>query len=119
MQSDDAVTEPAVVGQVVHSDVLPAGETMPTSETGSRAAPLVRVHVRYFAAAKAAAGLAEQTRTVADGCSIEELLAGAGFAAVPVFARSSFLVNGVTTTHRSHPLHDGDELDVLPPFAGG
>ncbi|UFS61138.1 MoaD/ThiS family protein [Subtercola endophyticus] len=77
------------------------------------------MHVRYFAAAKAAAGVGAETRTVAEGCTIDELLVGAGLAAVPVFGRSSFLVNGVTTTDRSHPLRDGDELDVLPPFAGG
>jgi molybdopterin converting factor small subunit len=36
-----------------------------------------------------------------------------------VFARCSFIVNGVATTDRARVLDDGDSLDVLPPFAGG
>ncbi|MEF2975758.1 MoaD/ThiS family protein [Subtercola sp. YIM 133946] len=78
-----------------------------------------RVRVRYFAAAKAAAGVGTEVRDVAEGCTIDQLLDDAGFGAIPVFGRSTFLLNGVTTTDRTHPLRDGDELDVLPPFAGG
>lgn len=77
------------------------------------------VTVRYFAAAKAAAGVGEEVRRVPDGCTIDGLLAEAGLAGIPVFARSSFLLNGVTTPDRSRGLSDGDTLDVLPPFAGG
>ncbi|WP_255727126.1 MULTISPECIES: MoaD/ThiS family protein [unclassified Nesterenkonia] len=44
-------------------------------------------------------------------------------AAVPglerVCARSSFLVNGVRARSETARLHPGDQLDVLPPFAGG
>ncbi|PPF84520.1 molybdopterin synthase sulfur carrier subunit [Subtercola sp. Z020] len=75
--------------------------------------------VRYFAAAKAAAGVSEETRAVPHGTTIDGLLADAGLAGIPVFTRSSFLVNGITTPDRSSSLGDGDTLDVLPPFAGG
>jgi molybdopterin synthase sulfur carrier subunit len=61
----------------------------------------------------------EEVREVPDGCPISTLLDEAGFGAIPVFGRSTFLVNGVTTPDRGHPLRNGDELDVLPPFAGG
>ncbi|GAA1149734.1 MoaD/ThiS family protein [Nesterenkonia lutea] len=36
-----------------------------------------------------------------------------------VCARSSFLINGVRTRAQSARLQPGDQLDVLPPFAGG
>lgn len=36
-----------------------------------------------------------------------------------VLLRCSFLVNGVSAQDRSRPLKPTDELDVLPPFAGG
>ncbi|WP_255316417.1 MoaD/ThiS family protein [Nesterenkonia sp. Act20] len=36
-----------------------------------------------------------------------------------VCARSSFLVNGVRARAESTVLKPGDQLDVLPPFAGG
>ena len=79
----------------------------------------MQVRIRYFAAAKAAAGVADEVREAVDGCSIEALLEGAGFGGHPVFGRSSFLVNGVTAPDRKRALADGDTLDVLPPFAGG
>ncbi|WP_338054627.1 MoaD/ThiS family protein [Subtercola vilae] len=78
----------------------------------------VRVRVRYFAAAKAAAGVAEELRDVDSGCTVDDLLVTAGLASLPVFGRSTFLVNGVAAA-RTQPLYDGDTLDVLPPFAGG
>ena len=36
-----------------------------------------------------------------------------------VCARSSFLVNGVRARVETARIHPGDQLDVLPPFAGG
>lgn len=76
------------------------------------------VRVRYFGAAKAAAGVAEDLREADSGCSIEGLLGDAGLGGLAVFRRSTFLVNGVTAPGSS-PLSHGDTLDVLPPFAGG
>ncbi|SDZ34822.1 MoaD/ThiS family protein [Herbiconiux ginsengi] len=82
------------------------------------------IRIRYFAAAKAALGVGEEQREAA-GDTIDalmrELAAGApdADAATAVLDRCSFILNRHATTDRATVLHDGDELDVLPPFAGG
>ncbi|MDQ1137790.1 molybdopterin synthase sulfur carrier subunit [Microbacterium sp. SORGH_AS 1204] len=76
------------------------------------------ITVRFFAAAKAEAGQAEAQWSITAGCTIEEAVRRFGFGDSPVFARSSFLLNGRSAS-RSHSLTSGDVLDVLPPFAGG
>lgn len=83
--------------------------------------------VRFFAAAKAAFGSPELIVDDAGDASIDELLAVAASAAQGrsagdasrVFARCSFLVDGVATRDLTHRLGDARSLDVLPPFAGG
>ncbi len=82
------------------------------------------VTLRYWAAAKDAAGAAEQTVTA-------DTLAGALAAALrtgdrprlgSVLARSSFLVDGNPVGKRGSDtvrLRDGSVIEVLPPFAGG
>ncbi len=79
----------------------------------------MRVHIRYFAAAKAETGKAEEHLEVAPATTIGELLDELGRGPSAVFARCSFILNEVATTDRSTLLADGDRLDVLPPFAGG
>ena len=79
----------------------------------------MQVQVRYFAAAKAATGVAEETRQIDEGRSIGALLDELGENPRAVFARCSFILNEVATTDRAIVLRDGDRLDVLPPFAGG
>ncbi|QWT22834.1 MoaD/ThiS family protein [Subtercola sp. PAMC28395] len=96
--------------------------TQVTQVSESAATGTAGVTVRYFAAAKAAAGLGEEVRPLpgsGPGCSIQALLDSTPFGSAPVFARSTFLLNGVTTTDREALVHPGDTLDVLPPFAGG
>ncbi|MFD4376521.1 MoaD/ThiS family protein [Streptomyces sp. NPDC058486] len=79
--------------------------------------------IRYWAAAKAAAGIAEEPYTA-------ETLAEALDAAradhpgelVRVLQRCSFLVDGDPVGTRSHEtvrLAEGGTVEVLPPFAGG
>ncbi|MFJ2937380.1 MoaD/ThiS family protein [Streptomyces sp. NPDC087219] len=79
--------------------------------------------IRYWAAAKAAAGLAEEPYTA-------EHLAEALDAArakhpgelVQVLKRCSFLVDGDPVGTRGHEtvrLAEGGTVEVLPPFAGG
>lgn len=81
------------------------------------------IHVRLFAAAKAAVGRGEVE--VAAGGSISDVLRRVGDAAVDpgaatrVFARCSFLVDARATTDPATTLPAGSTLDVLPPFAGG
>ncbi|MEU3193776.1 MoaD/ThiS family protein [Streptomyces sp. NPDC006992] len=81
--------------------------------------------IRYWAAAKAAAGTAEEpyeAGTLADALrSARETHAGR-----PEFARvllrCSFLVDGDpvgTRTHDAVQLSEGGTVEVLPPFAGG
>lgn len=86
------------------------------------------VRVRYFAGARAAAGVAEETVRVTPaspdapvraGDVLDAVLAAHGERLARVVAACSFLLNGVSARDRGTPVRDGDELDVLPPFAGG
>ncbi|WP_241990288.1 MULTISPECIES: MoaD/ThiS family protein [Cryobacterium] len=79
----------------------------------------MQVQVRYYAAAKAATGVAEETRDLPAGATIGAFLTDLGGSSPAVFARCSFIVNGTATTDRARVLNEGDRLDVLPPFAGG
>ena len=81
--------------------------------------------IRYWAAAKAAAGTAEEPYAAA---TLAEALDAARqrHAARPDFARvlgrCSFLVDGDPVGTRSHEtvtLIEGGTVEVLPPFAGG
>ncbi len=84
------------------------------------------VTLRYWAAAKEAAGIAEET--VSAG-TLAEALAAAGderrernARLRPILARSSFLVDGTPVGTRAPEavvLGDGSVVEVLPPFAGG
>ena len=82
------------------------------------------VTMRYWAAAKDAAGVSEQSVT-AD--TLAEALAAvtrsADRAALrAVIARSAFLVDAAPVGRRaaeSVQLQDGNVIEVLPPFAGG
>lgn len=80
---------------------------------------MASVTVRYWAAARAAAGVQEERydgATVADVLTAARLAHGPGLGAV--LARASVLVDGL----RGRPddlLADGSVLEVLPPFAGG
>jgi molybdopterin converting factor small subunit len=81
--------------------------------------------IRYWAAAKAEAGAAEERYHAA---TLAEAL-GAARAARPgrpgfetVLRRCSFLVDGVAVGGRDHStveLTEGGTVEVLPPFAGG
>jgi molybdopterin converting factor small subunit len=81
--------------------------------------------VRYWAAAKQAAGVDEESLTAS---TLAEALAAAAAKRAgmrefqAVLERSSFLVNGVQAGRPGHaavPLDDGAIIEVLPPFAGG
>jgi sulfur-carrier protein len=83
----------------------------------------VTVEVRYFAAARAAAGVETETVEVPPGATVDILLktirAAHGDALGRVLDRCSFLLDEVAFRDRDLPLHDGALIDVLPPFAGG
>ncbi|HXW45198.1 MAG TPA: MoaD/ThiS family protein [Streptosporangiaceae bacterium] len=85
---------------------------------------MTTVTLRYWAAARDAAGVAEQV-IVAD--TLSAALAQAGDEAVRdrlamVLQRSSFLINGDPVGRRAADtveLTDGAIIEVLPPFSGG
>jgi molybdopterin converting factor small subunit len=76
--------------------------------------------VRYFAGARAAAGVAEE-KAVAP--TLDALLTVLGETHGDRLARvltgCSFLVDGLARRDRSAPLSPDAVVDVLPPFAGG
>jgi sulfur-carrier protein len=83
----------------------------------------VTVTVRYFAAARAAAGVETEDVDVPPGATVDILLktvrASHGDDLGRVLDRCSFLLDEVAVRDRDLPLHGGALIDVLPPFAGG
>jgi sulfur-carrier protein len=81
------------------------------------------VRVRYFAGARAAAGVSEETVQLAADARVrdlvDELVGRHGDALSRVLTACSFLLDGVAVRDTSIPLPDGSGVDVLPPFAGG
>lgn len=80
------------------------------------------VTVRFFAAARAAAGAESEIVTVARGATVAELvggLAGRDARLAMVLSRCSYLCDGIAVRDDSTALRAGDTIDVLPPFAGG
>jgi len=80
------------------------------------------VTVRYFAAARAAAGVEDETIDLPAGATVADLvggLAARGTGLATVLARCSYLCDGVAVRDMLIPLHSGQTVDVLPPFAGG
>ena len=88
------------------------------------------MNVRYFAAARAAAGVEEEGFNLPPGATVADLLQAvlaveraeppAGTPPLErLLGRSSFLLNEVAVRDRSTVLNPGDVVDVLPPFAGG
>jgi len=79
--------------------------------------------IRFWAAARAAAGVAEESY---DAATLAEALDAARAAHGPrlaeVLQRCSFIVDDDPVGLRAHdtiPLRDGGSVEVLPPFAGG
>jgi molybdopterin converting factor small subunit len=78
------------------------------------------ITVRYFAGARAAAGVDTETRdagTLAD--LVDQIVGEHGERMDRVLTACSFLVDGTQTRDRATPLSPGAVVDVLPPFAGG
>lgn len=79
-----------------------------------------QVTVRYFAGARAAAGVDTETHSAG---TLEELVGRLvethGERLEKVLTACSFLVDGMQTRDRTLALASGAVVDVLPPFAGG
>jgi len=97
----------------------------------------ITVTVRYFAAARAAAGVAEEALTVSTahapprgrandgprepsvGTVLEAAIGRHGLGLATVLRRCSFLLDEVAVHGTDTRVRAGQVLDVLPPFAGG
>ncbi|NVN50026.1 MoaD/ThiS family protein [Mycolicibacterium hippocampi] len=82
----------------------------------------VRVTVRYFAAARAAAGAETEIFDLRAGTTVAELIAtlkSRDAELANVLARCSYLRDGIAVRDMEIVLDDAQTLDVLPPFAGG
>ena len=88
------------------------------------------MNVRYFAAARAAAGVDEERFDLSDGDTLASLLEAILAVERPepaagtpplarILSRSSFLLNEVAVRNHAAALTQADVVDVLPPFAGG
>lgn len=86
---------------------------------------MAKVTIRYWAAAKAAAGVAEET---VDASTLGDALNAVVASRKPdrrladIITRSSFLVDADPVgraDRQSIVLDDGAVIEVLPPFAGG
>jgi molybdopterin converting factor small subunit len=81
------------------------------------------VRIRYFAGARGATGLAEETVSMPEGATVADLVADMGGRHGEKLGRvltaCSFLLDGVAVRDLSTAVRNGADLDVLPPFAGG
>jgi sulfur-carrier protein len=86
---------------------------------------MTKVTIRYWAAAKEAAGMPEESleaETLADALRAAVALRSPDSRLRDILARSSFLVDAVPAGRVSPEtiaLKDGAVIEVLPPFAGG
>jgi sulfur-carrier protein len=82
----------------------------------------VTITVRYFAAARAAAGSESEQLAVPVGATVGQLvdtLGGRSQELARVLSRCSYLCDGIAVRDQAQPLQAGNTIDVLPPFAGG
>jgi molybdopterin synthase sulfur carrier subunit len=88
-----------------------------------RADHAIRVRIRYFAAAKAAAGLESEAVELTGPATVRDVLQAGierhGSRLAEVLRRCSFLLGEIAVHGEDSVVTDGDVLDVLPPFAGG
>ncbi|WP_367132888.1 MoaD/ThiS family protein [Saccharothrix sp. HUAS TT1] len=83
----------------------------------------MRLTVRYFAGARAAVGVADESFELADaatvGVAIEAVRQRHGDRVARVLPACSYLLDGVAVRNHDTLVLPGSQLDVLPPFAGG
>ncbi|PND55869.1 molybdopterin synthase sulfur carrier subunit [Mycobacterium sp. ENV421] len=82
----------------------------------------VQVTVRFFAAARAAAGTESDLLSVPAGATVADVvdeLACRNAELARVLQRCSYLRDGIAVRNKATALQSGQTLDVLPPFAGG
>jgi molybdopterin synthase sulfur carrier subunit len=77
------------------------------------------IEIRYFAAARAAAGVSVAKSEPGNLSSILEHLCAQNPQLAHVIDQCSFLVDSVAVHDMNMPIHAGSFIDVLPRFAGG
>ena len=77
------------------------------------------VTIRFYAAARTAAGVSELQLEPATAMQVLDRAVEAHPNLAQVFPQCSFLLNEVALHDLSTQVLDGATLDVLPPFAGG
>jgi len=86
---------------------------------------MAKVTMRYWAAAREAAGMPEESLeavSLADALDVAVASRTSGIRLREIFARSSFLINANPVGRagkESIMLDEGAVIEVLPPFAGG
>ncbi|BBZ77703.1 molybdopterin synthase sulfur carrier subunit [Mycolicibacterium anyangense] len=82
----------------------------------------VEVTVRFFAAARAAAGTESDQLALPSGATVADVineLCCRSDDLARVLQRCSYLCDGVAVRNKAAGLRSGQTVDVLPPFAGG
>ncbi len=77
------------------------------------------IEIRYFAAARAAAGVSIQRVEPASLKQILTVITADNTQLSHVIEQCSFLVDSVAANDMNMPIHAGSFIDVLPRFAGG
>lgn len=84
---------------------------------------MTELTVRYFAGARAAAGVTDESVALTGDATVADVLTLVherhGDKLARVLASASFLLDGVAVRDRGTAVRPGSQLDVLPPFAGG
>jgi len=77
------------------------------------------IEIRYFAAARAAAGVSIQRVEPASLTQILATVTANNAQLAHVIEQCSFLVDSVAVNDMNMPINAGSFIDVLPRFAGG
>lgn len=81
------------------------------------------LHVRYYASARAAAGVEAESLSLPEGSTVADavdvMVERHPERLARVLKAASFLLDGVAVRLQEQAIQDGAQLDVLPPFAGG
>lgn len=78
--------------------------------------------MRFFAAARAAAGADSDQLIVPRGATVADVVSELRYRSdelARVLQRCSYLCDGIAVRDQNTELDSGQILDVLPPFAGG
>ena len=81
----------------------------------------MQITVRLFATLRQEAGWAQRQMTLADGATLDDLLAELAAAenGLTVSERALYAAVNREYAQRTQPLHDGDVVALFPPVSGG